>query len=343
MRSIQSSQSPAGTLLALFLLFLLTCPGCNRRPSGEEGESESAARPLVPVKTAQVYQGDVPAAIAVTGKTEALKKEKVFAPVSGWIVELKALEGTSVHKGDLMAVVRPKETQAAIAGAEALLKRARTPAQEDEARKALALAESSENTVDIRASFDGIVSSRAVTEGELVGDNAELFTLVDLATLVFMADVPLAALDQVRTGQSAQVTFTGLPGRSFRGQVEALSPQSDPQSQTVRARIRFAGAVPSILRTEMAGTARIIFSVHSHALLLPRSALLRNDENNTYSVVTVTPDSIAISVPVTVGVQTDSVAEITGGALKPGTPVVTEGNYALADSTKVALGAQPEP
>ena len=93
----------------------------------------------------------------------------------------------------------------------------------------------------------------------------------------------------------------------------------------------------------MPGTARIVTGIHPHALLVPRSALLRNDENNTYSVVTVTFDSLALSVPVTIGVLTDSTAEITGGTLEPGTQVITRGNYALADSTRVTIGAEAAP
>jgi hypothetical protein len=44
---------------------------------------------------------------------------------------------------------------------------------------------------------------------------------------------------------------------------------------------------------------------------------------------------------VTVGATTDSSAEITGGGLRKGMIVVTEGNYALADSTKVTGPAAP--
>lgn len=323
-------------LFLVFAFFLAASSGCSRR-SSEEDDSEPTAPAVVPVKTAPVYRGDAQATVAVTGKTDALKKEKVFSPVAGWIISLKALEGTRVRTGEVIATIRPKEAQAAIAGAQSLLERARTTAQEEEARKALALAESGQNAVDLRASFNGVVGTRAVTEGELVGENAELFTIVDLSTLVFLADVPLAALSDVHEGDRADIRFTGLPDRVFRGTVEALSPQSDPQSQTVRARLRFAGSVSALLRTEMAGTARIVTAVHRQALLVPRPALLHDDEHNSYSVVLVTPDSIARVLPVTVGALSDSVAEITGGSLQPGMRVVVEGNYALADSTRVSL------
>lgn len=335
MTNIRAFYSVAGLFPALAFL-LAVSSGCSRR-SSEEEDSKTPEPAVVSVKTAAVYRGIARATVSVTGKTDALRKEKVFSPVPGWIISLKALEGTHVRKGEVMAVIRPKEAQAAIAGARSLLERARTPAQEEEARKAMALAESGQNAVELRASFDGVVGTRTVTEGELIGENAELFTIVDLSTLVFLADIPLAALSNVREGESADIQFTGLPDRSFRGTVEAMSPQSDPQSQTVRARIRFAGSVPALLRTEMAGTARIVTAVHPRALLIPRSALLHDDEHDISSVIVVTGDTIARVLPVTVGALSDSVAEITSGSLQPGMRVVVEGNYALADSTRVSL------
>ena len=238
--------------------------------------------------------------------------------------------------GDGGDYVSTKESQSAITGAEALVRGAATPEQQAEARRALALAQSSQGTVELRAKFNGIVATRSVSEGELVGENGELFMLVDLATLVFVADVPLASLPSIHPGQVAAVRFAALPDRAFRGAVEAASPQSDPQSQTVKVRLRFSsGGGQFVLKTDMMGSAAIVTGVHRRALIVPRSAILRDDENNTSSVVTVGADSLARSVQVTVGATTDSTAEITGGALKEGMTVVTEGNYALADSTRV--------
>lgn len=327
------SAATASGLLAAALILLCCTGGCSHRSSEDE---ESAIPPVVPVKTARISTGDAVITVAATGRTDALRKEKIFSPVAGRVLVLKALEGTSFKEGDLMAVIRTKESQSAITGAEALVRGAATPEQQAEARRALALAQSSQGTVELRAKFNGIVATRSVSEGELVGENGELFMLVDLATLVFVADVPLASLPSIHPGQVAAVRFAALPDRAFRGAVEAASPQSDPQSQTVKVRLRFSSGERQFdLKTDMMGSAAIVTGVHRRALIVPRSAILRDDENNTSSVVTVGADSLARSVQVTVGATTDSTAEITGGALKEGMTVVTEGNYALADSTRV--------
>ena len=332
-------------LTALIPLLLLPLSiGCSRKPSGEE--SESAPTPTVPVKTAKVILGDVPVIVSATGRTDALHKEKIYSPIAGKIVSLKALEGTFFRSGEIMAVIRTRESQAAITGAEKLLRVAGTPDQKKEGEEALALALATQSMVDLRAKFNGTISSRTVTEGELVPENGELFTEVDLSSLVFIADVPLPSLPAVHEGQQAEVQCAGLPDRVIGAIVEAIAPQTDLQSQSVKVRLRFprmAEAVRRHLKTDMMGTARIVTGFHRGTMLVPHSALLRNDEDNTYSLVVIVQDSIARIIPVTVGIMNDSLAEVASPLLHQGTLVVREGNYALPDSTTVTVADRREP
>ena len=219
-----------------------------------------------------------------------------------------------------------------------MLQNASTAAQKADAQEALKLARSTQKTVSIAAKFDGFVSSRAVSEGELVVENGELLTIIDPSSIDFLADVTLRELPAVRLNQRATVEFQSLPDRVFPAAVSAINPQSDIQSQTVKVRLEFLSMSENLrsqLRTDMVGDARIVVGTRSHALFIPKSALLRNDEENTYSVVTVTPDSLAKSVLVTVGTTTDSTVEVQSPLLHAGTPVISVGNYSLNDSTRV--------
>jgi membrane fusion protein (multidrug efflux system) len=201
------------------------------------------------------------------------------------------------------------------------------------------LALGGQNNLEVHAATGGIVATRSATEGELVAENAELVTLLDLSTLIFVADVPLPDVPHVRPGERATLIFQALPDDRFSAVVEAVNPRSDPQSQTVKVRLRFAGQDEKkkrLLRTEMNGIARIVTGRHTGVLIVPKSALIRNDETDTYTVVVATPDSLARIIPVEVGTRTDSLAEVAGKGLLPGAAVIVEGNYALADSTRIA-------
>jgi membrane fusion protein (multidrug efflux system) len=219
------------------------------------------------------------------------------------------------------------------------MRSAATPKERAEAARAMQLALASQNNLEVHAGTDGMVSTRSVTEGELVAENAELMTVVDLATLAFYADVALQDIPHIRVDLPAAVTFQALPGMRFGAVVDAVNPRSDPVSQTVRVRLRFTGEKGErgrYLRADMNGMAAIVTGRHDGVLIVPKQAVLRNDETGACTVVLATPDSLAHIVPVDVGARTDSTAEVSGPGLVPGARVVVVGNYALADSTRIA-------
>jgi multidrug efflux pump subunit AcrA (membrane-fusion protein) len=334
------------TLMRSFCILLtsLIIVGCSHKRADDEEESRGSGHPVVRVKISSLMQGDIAIEVSATGKTDALRKEKIVSPIAGRIQTLRAVEGTSVAPGETLAIIQSKESLAAIAGAESFLQSARSPSQKEEARRTLALAQSTLNGVSVLARHSGLIATRSVNAGEFVAENAELATLVDLSTLTFVADVQLQDLPAIHAGQPCTLLFPSLPGRKFSGVLDAVYPQSDEQSQTIKVRIRFVqNSSLDVLRTEMPGSARIVVDKHLHTFLVPRAALLRNDETGTHTIVMVTPDSLAIILPVAVGALSDSVAEVTGTGLRVGLPVIIEGNYALADSTRVMVEGNDTP
>jgi multidrug efflux pump subunit AcrA (membrane-fusion protein) len=311
---------------------------CTQKQGGGEGAGEVTTPPVVSVKVSRVHRGTLDVSVVATGKVDVIRRQKVISPVAGTLLSLKALEGMAVQRGAVLALIRPREAQTAIAGAEALLQNARTEAGRAEAQAALDLATSTQNMVSVRAVFQGVVASRNVTEGELVAENAELMTVIDLSTIVFVAEVPLRDAPRIEKGQRASLEFQSLPGHPFAARVDAVYPGSDSQSQTVGVRLRLNEAgegVRRLLRPSMMGICRIITGVHRNVLIVPKAALLRDDEKNAHAVVVVGPDSLARLISVDVGVTTDSTAEVQGRGIDEGTTVVVEGNYALPDSTRV--------
>jgi len=323
----------------LIIAASLLVNGCRQKQSDDEG-SQSAAKAVVTVKVGAVSERDAVVVVDAIGKTDALRKEKSYAPIAGRIIAFKALEGTEVRKGDVLAIIQTKESEATILGAESMLKSAVTAEQKSEAEHVLELARSTQNSINVCTKFDGIVSTRSVSEGELVAENAELFTIVDLSTIDFLADVPLRDVSSVQRGERASVSFQSMPAKQFPAIVDAINPQTDIQSQTVKVRLRFStlnNSILSLLRTDMIGTAQITTGVRRHALFIPKAALLRNDEDNSYSVVMITADSLAKIIPVIVGTNDDYSAEIRSEQIRAGMMIVTEGNYALTDSMRLSV------
>ena len=177
-------------LPCLIIAASLLIAGC--RPKGsDDNEEKPASKALVTVKIDAVKEHDAAITVSALGKTEALRKEKLYSPIAGKIVSLKVYEGSEVKQGQTVAVIQSKESNAAIMGAETMAKSAETPEAKAEANRQLLLAQSSQNSVEVVAKFDGVISARTVSEGELVAENGELMTVIDLTSIIFVADVPV--------------------------------------------------------------------------------------------------------------------------------------------------------
>ncbi len=323
-------------LLLLMIVSLLSFVGCKKKA---EKESGSATTPIVAVKTVPVTLGTANIEVQAVGKTEVLRKQDIVSPIAGKLISLTIKEGDRVKTGDMLATIQTRESQAALEGAKTLLRAAKTNKEKLEAQQMVTLAESSQTVVHVTSPFNGVVSSRQATEGEVLSENTLLLTLVDLNTIVFVGDVYLHDLSSVKLGQKSWIYLESTPEIDYDAVVDAINPQSESESQSVRVRFRFT-SFPSEnlpLRTGMAGTAHIIVGEHAQTMLIPGTALLRNDETNSFSVVIVGTDSLSHSVPVEIGITSDSLKEIISNHLKPGMKVIVEGQYGLADSTRVTV------
>ncbi len=322
---------------SISLLCLLIPLGCSRH--AKEAEEAAAAAPIVEVKLDSLVSGPAEDALFATGRTDVLGKENVASPIAGKLLALKASEGASVKPGQVVALVRTKESESAVEGAQALLNGAGSDAERREAKRALDLALATQSTLSLRAKQGGVVASRLAQEGEQIVENQSLMLILDLSTLDFQAEVPLSGIERIRVGQSATVSLQALPGSVFSAQVQAILPQIQTASQTLSIRLRFTGrpgdGMRGVLKADMAGEARVILSTRPNSLLAPKTALLRSDEDGSYSLVTVGPDSLAHIVKVKPGSPQGERVEILGDGLRPGLRVVTQGQHGLADSTKV--------
>ncbi len=136
--------------------------------------------------------------------------------------------------------------------------------------------------LDIRAPASGLVLSRNVEVGQVVGPGAGgLFRIAAGGEMEMRAQVPQQDIAYIRVGMPASVTPIGLD-RSFSGSVWQVSPVIDPQSRQGEVRI----AVPYDAAIRPGGFAEArIGAGGSTAPLLPQSAVLSDEKGNYVYIV----------------------------------------------------------
>lgn len=174
----------------------------------------------------------------------------------------------------------------------------------------------------IRAPISGTVVERLITPGQLLSaGTTPCFTIADVSRVWVMAQVFDSDIASIAVGDPAQV-ITGVGGKTFDGTVGNIAALVDPNTRSVAVRV-VANNPGEILKKQMYVRVRINSRQQNSGLLVPDSAILRDDENLPFVYVAQADGSFARQ-RVTPGYRTGNQYDITGG-LKPGDRIVTEG------------------
>lgn len=136
--------------------------------------------------------------------------------------------------------------------------------------------------LDIRAPAAGLVLTRDVEPGQVVGSGSGvLFRLAKGGEMEMLAEVSEADLAGLRPGMTAQVTPVGSR-QSFSGRIWQVSPVVDPESRLGKVRILLG--YHEAVRPGGFAAGRIV-SGSAQAPLLPESAVLSDEKGNYVYIV----------------------------------------------------------
>lgn len=187
----------------------------------------------------------------------------------------------------------------------------------------------------VRAPFDGIVTQRNVDPGSLASPGTPLVQVSQLDPAYVNVGIPDSDLQFVRAGSDATVSVDALSGRSWHGAVDHLNAAAGQGTLTYLARISLPNPDTS-LKAGMVANVTFIAAHKSGVLIVPRGAIASTDNG---SVVYVVDKGKAKMRAVTVGLQAQDSAQISGAGIAAGTLVITQRPDALADGSPVKVVA----
>ena len=186
-------------------------------------------------------------------------------------------------------------------------------------------------TLTLYSPADGVVVEKKVVRGQATTPGEALYTIADLSEVWVDLEMREADAGSVAVGAGADVEFTGLPGRPFKGKVEYVYPTLQEETRTVRARVAVANT-GGVLKPGMYATV-VVRAPTRRALTVPASAVLHTGERNMVFV-----DMGAgrlMPHEVEVGRATADVIEVLAG-LEPGQRVVTSAQFLLDSESNLA-------
>jgi RND family efflux transporter MFP subunit len=320
--------------------------------------------------------------LEATGNAASVNTVKLLARVQGYVQEIKYQDGATVKKGTPLFVIEPEpykvqleQAQAAEEGAKATLINAeaeltrqqqlqvgnvssqanldRALASRDTARASVLQAQAQTQTAEINlgyttvsAPFDGFVTARKVSVGELVGGahTSELATIVQIDPIWVWFNLSERDVQRVRA-QMAQRAVTvadlinkvpievGLQtetGYPHKGLLDYVSPDVNQSTGTLQVRGIFENANRALLPGYFV---RVRVPLRAEQALLVPEVAVGADQAGRY-VLTVNADGIVEQRRVQLGQTTGDMRVIESG-LKPDERVIVAGILDAVPGQKV--------
>ncbi len=336
------------------LMAALLAVACSKATDGAgPGADDAGAAAAVPVEVAVLGTGPLENALRFSANLEAETQVQVLARTPGQVIRLMVEEGDEVKKKQVLLRLEDAEQQSALKRAKTELDQAkrsfarqeellthgvvsddaREKAQFDLRRLQIAFDDARrilQYTV-VRATVGGTVTLRQVKLGDYVNPNQHLFDITDFKSIVAKVFVPEKELASVKEGQVVRLFSPSNPGESREALVQRVSPVVDPRSGTAKVTIRIPNTEG--LQPGAFVSVELVTAAHAHAVLLPRKALVYDDDE-AFAFKLIGEDRVA-RVPVVAKLRGSNFVEASSG-FAAGDKVVVAGQVGLRDKAFVS-------
>src|SRR5690606_35191621 len=290
---------------------------------------------------------------------EARAESQVVAKTSGVALAVLVEEGQMVRAGQPLVRLDPDRARLAVAQSEAQMRKLEnsyrraqklveqqlvSAADVDQLRFDLENARAQYRMATLELSYttvvapiSGVIASRDIKPGNFVQINSPIFRIVDAAQLEATLNVPEREIAKLKPGQVVELVADALPGRTFSGTVDRVSPVVDTGTGTFRVVAAFSGEAG--LQPGMFGRLGINYDQRADALVVPRNALL---EDGGQPAAYVVRDGKALRTTLKLGYDDAGWVEVREG-LKAGDEVVIAGKAALREGSAVQVIGKDKP
>ena len=339
-------------MLAL-ILALTACKGGGDGKGANGKPGADKAPEAVPVEVANATRRSIAASYNGTAALEPRGEAQVVAKTSGIALQVLTEVGQQVKAGQPLvridsdrATLQLAQSDAQVRKLEANFARSQQLASQkmvsandldqlrydlENARASNRLARLELSYTTVKAPISGVIAERSIKPGNLVQINTPLMRIVDVSRLEATLNAPEREIETLKAGQAVQLAVDALPGKSFEGRIDRVSPVVDSGSGTFRVVCAFDGG--GVLQPGMFARIRINYDQRANALVIPRNALL---EDGSEPAVYMVRDGKATRVALKLGNIDGEWVEVLGG-LKEGDPVVVAGKSALREGSAVQV------
>lgn len=314
----------------------------------------AAKKPLL-ITTVAARKGEFTHFVEVTGSVLSKKNVNISAEMMGRILEIPAIEGMRVSKGQVLARIDSESIQQNVEEMENGLALARTVFEKQERlwnqkigteiqyleaknrkeglEKSLASMKAQLAKGVVRAPFNGTIETVRVRLGELVQPGSQMFQFVGESDLFIEADISESYISVLAKGDSVSINFPSIK-KTITTKVSAVGSIINSNNRTFKVEV-FLPRLPEV-KPNMISVLRIQDYKNSESVVVPAHLILSDTKGDYVFVV---ENNIAKKKYVTRGYTSGEETEIVSGLL--GTEqLVDKGFREVGDNFSVNVSKQ---
>ena len=314
----------------------------------------AAKKPLL-ITTVAARKGEFTHFVEVTGSVLSKKNVNISAETMGRILEIPAIEGMRVSKGQVLARIDSESIQQNVEEMENGLALARTVFEKQERlwnqkigteiqyleaknrkeglEKSLASMKAQLAKGVVRAPFNGTIETVRVRLGELVQPGSQMFQFVGESDLFIEADISESYISVLAKGDSVSINFPSIK-KTITTKVSAVGSIINSNNRTFKVEV-FLTSLPEV-KPNMISVLRIQDYKNSESVVVPAHLILSDTKGDYVFVV---ENNIAKKKYVTRGYTSGEETEIVSGLL--GTEqLVDKGFREVGDNFSVNVSKQ---
>jgi membrane fusion protein, multidrug efflux system len=304
-----------GALLILVLFF-----SCQSGENAEKKKAESQTAEVAPTQVFSLKKGRLSSSLQIPGQLIAYQQVDLYAKVNSFVKKLYVDIGSEVKEGELLATMEAPELNSQLAGAESniksreaiylaskanydrMLETSKTPgtispndleqavarknsdyAQFQAAQSASKEITETQNYLQIRAPFSGVITARNVNLGAYVGPSGKgselpLFNLQEQKKLRLVLSVPEAYTQHLNQKDEVSFTVRSLPGQSFKAAIKRLSGSIDDRLRSQRIEMDVFNNDKKLL-PGMVAEVNLPLPASDSTFIVPKSAVVNSTES----------------------------------------------------------------
>ncbi|OOG73039.1 efflux RND transporter periplasmic adaptor subunit [Algoriphagus sp. A40] len=256
------------------------------------------------ITTAAARKGEFSHFVEVTGSVLSKKNVSISAETAGRILEVPAVEGMRVTKGQILARIDAESIQRNIEEMESSLELATTIFQKQERlwnqkigteiqyleaknrkeglEKSLAAMKTQMDKALVKAPFNGTVESVDVRIGELVQPGVPMFQFVGESDLFIQADVSESFVGILRKGDSVGVEFPSI-NKTMKTKVSSVGGVINPNNRTFKVEV----SLPNLfeLKPNMISILKIKDYESKESVIVPAHLILADNQGDYLFIV----------------------------------------------------------